>query len=184
MNENDLRVRRTKKMLIDALGNLLKKHTFTSISVNMICDTAMVHRTTFYKHFYDKYDLLSHWVHQIAGEYEKIPFERRVKSPFQSLSLVFLKKFEEIDRKQEEDQQFRETVINDFVKLFKEDLEKNIDKIEYEQSIPESLVFFMFSSSILSIIAWAKHESIDLQPEELDALFLKINQIKLKDLKS
>ena len=54
MNENDLRVRRTKKMLIDALGNLLEKHTYTSISVNMICDTAMVHRTTFYKHFYDK----------------------------------------------------------------------------------------------------------------------------------
>ena len=58
MNHNDLRVIKTKKALSQSLYELLEKHMFTTISVNQICDNAMVHRTTFYKHFYDKYDLL------------------------------------------------------------------------------------------------------------------------------
>ncbi len=54
----DLRVRRTHKLLWDALFSLMKEQDFESISVKDICDWAMVHRTTFYKHYQDKYDLL------------------------------------------------------------------------------------------------------------------------------
>ena len=54
----DLRVRRTHKLLWEALMALLVEQDFEAISVKDICDRAMVHRTTFYKHYQDKYDLL------------------------------------------------------------------------------------------------------------------------------
>jgi AcrR family transcriptional regulator len=54
----DLRVRRTHKLLWEALMALLIEQDFEAISVKDICDRAMVHRTTFYKHYQDKYDLL------------------------------------------------------------------------------------------------------------------------------
>lgn len=60
MNPNDLRVIKTKRALSESLFNLLSEKLFSAITVNMICDKALVHRTTFYKHFYDKYDLLSY----------------------------------------------------------------------------------------------------------------------------
>lgn len=56
----DLRVRRTHKLLWDAFLTLLAERDFDTITVKEICDRAMVHRTTFYKHYEDKYDLLTH----------------------------------------------------------------------------------------------------------------------------
>nr|BBH86727.1 TetR family transcriptional regulator [Thermosporothrix sp. COM3] len=54
----DLRVRRTQKLLWEALTELMAEKAFDAITVKDICDRAMVHRTTFYKHYTDKYDLL------------------------------------------------------------------------------------------------------------------------------
>jgi AcrR family transcriptional regulator len=54
----DLRIRRTRKLLSDALVALLAEQSFESITVRQICERAMVHRATFYTHFADKYELL------------------------------------------------------------------------------------------------------------------------------
>jgi AcrR family transcriptional regulator len=54
----DLRVRRTYKFLWDALMSLLAERDFETITVTDICERALVHRTTFYKHYEDKYGLL------------------------------------------------------------------------------------------------------------------------------
>lgn len=54
----DLRIRRTYKFLTDALFELISEKPFGEISVTDICNRAMIHRTTFYKHFEDKYQLL------------------------------------------------------------------------------------------------------------------------------
>lgn len=64
----DLRVKRTRKLLYTALLELMDKHPFENITVKQICDLAMVHRTTFYAHFQDKFDLLSRAMKQIAEE--------------------------------------------------------------------------------------------------------------------
>src|SRR4051812_28659971 len=58
----DLRVRRTYKFLWDALMGLMTERDFESITVTDICERAMVHRTTFYKHYEDKYGLLFHGI--------------------------------------------------------------------------------------------------------------------------
>lgn len=67
----DLRTRRTRKLLREALMNLLKTNEIESISVSDICDLAMVHRTTFYKHYKDKYDLLQRGMAQIYDDIAK-----------------------------------------------------------------------------------------------------------------
>jgi AcrR family transcriptional regulator len=56
----DLRVRRTYKFLWEALIALMTERDFESVTVTDICERAMVHRTTFYKHYEDKYGLLFH----------------------------------------------------------------------------------------------------------------------------
>lgn len=56
----DLRIRRTHKLLCDAMFQLLETRSFDDISVVDICDRAMVHRATFYKHFKDKYDFMEY----------------------------------------------------------------------------------------------------------------------------
>ena len=67
-NEEDLRVRRTKKLLIEALMDLMQERAFEKISVNDLCERAMVHRATFYNHFGDKNDLFNYALDEIEEE--------------------------------------------------------------------------------------------------------------------
>jgi len=67
--KEDLRVKRTRKLLSQALLTLIEHHSFYSITVKEICEEAMVHRATFYTHFNDKYDLLAYSLKEIAEEF-------------------------------------------------------------------------------------------------------------------
>lgn len=64
----DLRTTRTYKLLKNALLELLSKESFDNIRVNDICNLAMVHRTTFYSHFADKYELLDYCINDIEKD--------------------------------------------------------------------------------------------------------------------
>ena len=59
MNNNDLRVKKTQRALMDSFLELLKTKNFSQITVQDLCDRAMVRRSTFYRHYSDKYDLLN-----------------------------------------------------------------------------------------------------------------------------
>lgn len=58
--KEDRRIRYTKALLRDALVELLQENPITRVSVTMLCERADVHRSTFYAHYKDAYDLLAH----------------------------------------------------------------------------------------------------------------------------
>ncbi|MFJ8414714.1 TetR/AcrR family transcriptional regulator [Bacillus paramycoides] len=57
---------RTQNIIKDAFMELLKEKTFSSITINHICEKAMIHRSTFYRHYEDKYELFSDASNSIA----------------------------------------------------------------------------------------------------------------------
>ena len=61
----DLRVQKTHAALITAFLSLLERKRFEDITVNELCDQALVRRATFYKHFADKYDFFAFMVREI-----------------------------------------------------------------------------------------------------------------------
>ncbi|WP_366344632.1 TetR/AcrR family transcriptional regulator [Paenibacillus amylolyticus] len=81
----DLRVARTHKLLITAFRDLLSEQgkLFSNITINEICDKAMVHRTTFYKHFEDKFALLSATLTWVLQDYLQMSIEDRLRQPLQ-----------------------------------------------------------------------------------------------------
>lgn len=54
----DLRVRRTRKLLREALMLVVEEKGYEAVSVREVAERAMVNRATFYAHYEDKYDLL------------------------------------------------------------------------------------------------------------------------------
>ena len=64
----DLRQRKTRKLLVEALAQLLEEKSFQELSVTDICRRAMVHRTTFYAHFNDKQELLRYLLEGLERE--------------------------------------------------------------------------------------------------------------------
>lgn len=65
MADVDLRIKKTHLYLTKALFKLLEEKSFDNIKVSEICDLAMVHKTTFYNHFDDKYDLLKYAIMEL-----------------------------------------------------------------------------------------------------------------------
>lgn len=61
----NLRDKKSNILLSNALFELLKEKNFSQIKISEICDRALVHRTTFYNHFEDKYDLLRYILENI-----------------------------------------------------------------------------------------------------------------------
>src|SRR5579883_501383 len=66
--QKDLRVRRTHKLLWEALMAELAYRPFEEITVREICERAMVHRSTFYMHYEDKYALLEQGIRRMYDE--------------------------------------------------------------------------------------------------------------------
>lgn len=66
--KEDLRIIKTRKALNTALPALLCRKKFRDITVNDLCEEALVSRATFYMHFDDKYSLLHFWLEKIKEE--------------------------------------------------------------------------------------------------------------------
>lgn len=63
--KQDLRIQKTYLALTNTFLDMLKKKRFEDITVNDLCNQAMVRRATFYKHFADKYEFFTFLVKEI-----------------------------------------------------------------------------------------------------------------------
>ncbi|MBN2983729.1 TetR/AcrR family transcriptional regulator [Cohnella algarum] len=75
MNENDLRVIKTKKALHQALLTLLRSKALESISVSALCREAKVNRGTFYLHYPDVGALFDEHLKHLLKDLEESYYE-------------------------------------------------------------------------------------------------------------
>ncbi|MEK4299751.1 TetR-like C-terminal domain-containing protein [Oceanobacillus sp. FSL W8-0428] len=64
----DRRKRYTRMALKNSLMELLKEKPVSSITIKEICEHADINRSTFYSHYADQYDLLTHVEDEIIDE--------------------------------------------------------------------------------------------------------------------
>ena len=69
--KEDMRQRRSKQHLTEALLGLMEEQPYGEITVVDICQRAMVHRTTFYAHFEDKNDLFQYILRNMMDRFSK-----------------------------------------------------------------------------------------------------------------
>lgn len=67
----DLRIKKTYRALFEAFTELLEEHRFEDVTVAMLCDRAMIRRTTFYKHFRDKNDYFAFYIDELMSACRK-----------------------------------------------------------------------------------------------------------------
>lgn len=88
--KTDLRVIKTRKALTDAFWQMLSEKKFEDITVNDLCDRAMVRRATFYKHFADKFDFFAFVVRGKQAEFDAQIREQTDKTRSQSFYLSII----------------------------------------------------------------------------------------------
>lgn len=70
--KEDYRIRKTKRALASALFVLLSEKSLDDITVMELCDRAEIRRTTFYKHYRDKYDYIASFSRMLRAKFDAI----------------------------------------------------------------------------------------------------------------
>ncbi|HEX2909888.1 MAG TPA: TetR/AcrR family transcriptional regulator [Chloroflexia bacterium] len=171
----DLRIRRTHKLLWEALMAELSERAFEEISVKDICERAMVHRTTFYKHYEDKYALLEQGMRQM---YDALVAEwHRPLSPFSvdQPPSYFIHLFEHVAQHQ----QFYKLMlcgegVGQFQKLVKDYITEVAEAKVHElipssqpPTFPTAMQVQFFAGGVLSLLAWWLENDMPLSSHQM-----------------
>ncbi|WP_242213435.1 TetR/AcrR family transcriptional regulator [Bacillus cereus group sp. BfR-BA-01383] len=177
MNDNekqlDLRIRRTHKLLWNSLFELMtqSKQKYSSITINQICDRAMVHRTTFYKHFEDKDALLAFGFKRYGEMVAEIPLLDRISKPFQVME-QFLHHEEicKIFEAQMSDEQFNSRMYYLSHETRKQETEA-LNRLCKNHTMPNDLITEFYSGVITSLSAWWFQNERKVPAAEMDRHF-------------
>src|SRR5271168_2583996 len=87
----DPRIRRTRRLLLDALRRLLEEKEFDKISIQDITEAATLNRATFYAHYPDKFALLEEMIRvnflRLLGQ-RNVRFDGTCTSAFKAIILA------------------------------------------------------------------------------------------------
>ncbi|MGF1504902.1 MAG: TetR family transcriptional regulator [Chloroflexi bacterium] len=176
MNDTeDLRVRRTRKLLWEALLALIEHEDFERITVTAICEKAMVHRTTFYKHYLDKYDLLEQGARalftELAAEFMDAAVVLWETSP-QNPPAHFVRVFEHA----REHRRFYQLVIGertfrallfDFLQEQSRGRLRQVGAAGHTLTIPEVIVVQFSAGALLTVLTWWIENDLPHPPDDM-----------------
>jgi AcrR family transcriptional regulator len=176
LEQTDLRVRRTHKLLWEALMAELSERTIEEITVSDICERAMVHRTTFYKHYEDKYALFQQGIRQmyddlLAEEEHQPPGAYSVEHP----PPYFMRLFEHAAK----NQQFYRLMlcgegIGRFQRLVGEYIAEMVSAKVHEVppanqhfAVPVDMHAYFVAGATLGLLAWWLENDMPFTPHQM-----------------
>ena len=195
MNPQDLRVQKTRQAILTTFFELLQTKTFEQITIQDLCDKANIRRSTFYRHFNDKYDLLNYGIGLMIDHFRALYLpEINPDNPRH----FFEKLIKDILQFIYENKAIVRSVINlnyygEVYSIFYDQIYEAVKKqIEFDQRSGQFYVDTMMygqflTGGILSVITnWlqqGQQQSIDKVTAEIVALICGAREIHLKKLK-
>ncbi|MFD0672877.1 TetR/AcrR family transcriptional regulator [Cohnella sp. GCM10027633] len=175
--KTDMRVMRTRKLLWNALLDLLEAREFDSLTVQEICDAAMVHRTTFYKHFEDKFALLSYGLAKMDELFAGTSYEERIFHPMRlMMRFADAKEFRVLAKAAGESSFLNEMLTKHGAEALKRDmLRAQANGMNFK--VPVEMMAAFYSGAASGLCTWWMNDGARIPPEQIDDyLGLMINR--------
>ena len=174
--KEDRRVRRTKRLLKEALISLILEKGYDEVSVQEVIDKADVGRTSFYTYFRSKEDLLLQNLDDLEEmfEPEEVKSEDLNVNEFSLMMFRHLKENWKLARLLLGNKKIpavRNHVQKIFLKYYKNQFQIKFGKRKTPVEIEFAAV--MFSGALLSLILWWLSMKEPVSPEMMHELFLK-----------
>lgn len=153
---------------------LIEKRQFSQIRVGEICKKANIHRSTFYRHFEDKYQLLEYGLGILWHDYFELDEDDKFLMPFQTATSFFQESTaEKLIKRNKTDDEFIKLVDGFFLRKMKESF-TNCLKQENLTGFPKELLSLYMVSSIQAIDEWQSSEKQNITSKELDEIYQKL----------
>lgn len=188
--DSDLRTKKTKKLLREALKTLLRYKSLDDITVKEICEHASINRVTFYDHYFNKEELhneiISKVEYDIIKEFKKdnsiYYLDKNYRKILQKLVDYFdnnRKRFNVFLSNQKNRLLFTSLLHKYFMKYLRRGIKANGDKIDKKEIDNQILIKSQFiSGALIYSFSWWLKDGFDISKEE----FLKYICNLLDDL--
>ncbi|MEG0255055.1 TetR/AcrR family transcriptional regulator [Vagococcus sp.] len=153
---------------------VLDKKVFSDIRVREICDKATIHRSTFYRHFEDKYQLLEFGLFTLWNDYFELDEREKFYTPFSTANEFYEKSTAEaLIRRNEVDEEFIKTADAFFLKQLSASFSTVLKK-DSQKGLPNDLLTRFVASSIQAIGEWAQDQPEKISHDKMDTLYKKL----------
>ena len=170
--QHDMRLRRTKKLIWEALLSLLEKQTFATLSMKAICEQAMVHRATFYSHFTDKYALLDYGMQEAVQAIKKEVQWNEASDMQATLHYALLEYVRTHQRlfslllSKNSTESFSALLLHRLVVKREEEL-AHAGKGMKQMAIPRTILAQFYGGAVVQVITWWVEQEMPIPSEEL-----------------
>ncbi|PCF52737.1 TetR/AcrR family transcriptional regulator [Staphylococcus delphini] len=174
----------TKKHIQEALVRLLKEQEFERITINQIVENAEITRSTFYRYYEDKFELLAEIEDNILN---KVRVERRrIEAHYASIDMLNIEVFKWIFVALEDDAETIHALLSyngpvSFEMKLKRELTKrfaDFKGLKKESKVRNALIKeYMYAILIQSLQYWSKH------PNDIDEIAKTIRDVQLKGIR-
>jgi len=161
--KQDLRITKTYMALTKTFIEMMEDERFEDITVTGLCEQAMIRKSTFYKHFADKYELLTFIVREAQAEFDaKSASEAQSGEPVDfythlfSHVIDFLKENKKLVQSAMNSNSFplimnilSEQIISDVCRKLKED-----EKKEHKLIASPELMASLFTGGLTEVLKW------------------------------
>lgn len=186
MKKQDLRVIRTRKMIVDAFLSLVNQKGYEAVTIQDIADTAMINRATFYAHFKDKPDLYD-FVMEYAVENLSVILDANklnksqfihIKSIEKTLTTIFVlikekQNFFMMLTEGSSSELFRRKISDVLSTMYEETFSK-LKITENEIEVPISFIIEYMTSIFIGTVHWWVTTDSDFEPEHMARLVIKL----------
>ena len=186
LKKEDLRTKRTRKMILEAFINLVEEKGYEHVTVSDIANQAMINRATFYAHFKDKQDVYDYIFKEAVEQFmmvlAPVQLGRTNQLQLHAIEQIITHIFEKI----QENRVFFKTVLNAHGN---EQLRKQISQIlrstyanifeqveirEKDFIVPIDFIIEYMSSTFMASLHWWINQEISFSPKQMAQLIIKL----------
>lgn len=180
-----MKMNRTVRDFQNALETILRTKPFEKITVDQICDEALLHRSSFYRYFHDKYDLLEQL---ISNRLNQLMAESSSEEDFIQLTINYVNDNRNVFRHLSADSA-NSTLYTEMIRIISEVLIKQAEapkqvseivKEIHESNNPEMLSY-IYGGAIMGACYWWQINNYDVSVEDV-VDFIKQSVLSLSNV--
>ena len=186
----DRRVKRTRRLISEAFIHLVLEKGYDGVRIEGIIERADVARTTFYKHFRDKGDLLQYVANtfrettkenmpNIQLDEQGLPSESQLAITFTNIAKHAL--FFRVSLASNGMPKLYDQVHSHIAEMIETLLTQHLEETGQQPAVPISLTAYHFTGALLSTVKWWLQEQriYLIPPEEMATLFIQLHRFSL-----
>lgn len=192
VNNTDLRVLKTRKNIRTSFINLLLVKDFKDITIQNIIDEALIGRSTFYDHYFDKYDLLNQLVSEVLIGFKDIIKDRFSLKSESDFIKFFLNLIEHYSKQRTmflallnvhtESVDLHNSLIN----VLRDECSSYLDSIDFKNksTVPKEYVSRIYASTAITSIQWCLENDGEYTSQFFMDLFSSLKFLLLQEISS